>query len=175
MPVPTDTHVLAYLAGIVDGEGSICIYGDHKKAGVGYHRYRLSLAIAMQNKPVLELFVQAFGGKVYIKHTNLKVHHSPYWRVLYLDYRAAQVLPYLRPYLRIKAEQADLAIAFQASRIRKRGLHHVLPTSYWEDAQTMKEKMSELNHRDSVSLRRLYQGSNESTADTLSTEALRVR
>lgn len=164
MPVPTDTHVLAYLAGIVDGEGCISIYGDGRKNIAGQCIYRMSLAIAMQHRPILELFVATFGGKIYLQHKNLAVHTTPYWRVPYMCHRAAQVLHHLRPYLRIKAEQADLAILFQTTRIRRKGRNFQYHESYFSDADRMKERMSELNHRDSVSLRRLIQGSSEFTA-----------
>lgn len=164
MAAPTDTHVLVYLAGIVDGEGCISIYGDGRKTKQGNPPYRLSLAIAMQHRPTLELFVETFGGKIYLVHTNLKVHKTPYWRLPYMCNKAARVLNFLRPYLRIKAEQAELGIAFQSSRIRRKGPNYIHPQSYWDESTRMKERMSELNHHDSVSLRRLVQGSSEFTA-----------
>jgi hypothetical protein len=159
MPTPTDTHLLAYLAGIVDGEGCISIYGDGRKSKQGVALFRMSLVIAMQHKPILDLFVETFGGKISLVHTNLAVHRTPYWRVPYMCHKAARVLSLLRPYLRIKADQADLAIKFQMTRIRKKGLNFQHPQSYWDEATAMKELMSTMNHRDSVSLRRLVQGS----------------
>jgi hypothetical protein len=159
MPLPTDTHVLAYLAGIVDGEGCISIYGDGRTNKEGRGTYRLSLAIAMQHKPVLELFVATFGGTIYLVHKNLAVHTTPYWRIPYMCNRAAQVIHHIRPYMRIKTEQADLAILFQTTRLRRKGLNFVYPIDYWDEADRMKARMSELNHQDSVSLRRLIQGS----------------
>lgn len=159
MPTPGDPCILAYMAGIVDGEGCISIYGDGRKTVTGFPVYRLSLAIAMQNKPVLDLFVSNFGGRIYMAHKNPNAHKSPYWRLPYMCHKAARVISTLRPYLRIKTEQADLAIRFQSTRIRRKGQGFEHPKSYYDEATEMHRLMSELNHRDSVSIRRLVQGS----------------
>lgn len=159
MKRPTDTHILAYLAGIVDGEGCISIYSDGRKNVNGVRLYRLCLSIAMQHRPVLDRFVETFGGKVYLIHTNLHVHRSPYWRVVYMCHKAVHVVRYLRPYLLVKTDQADLAIEFQTTRIRRKGQGYEHPQSYYDTAQKMYETMCAFNHRDSISLRRLVQGS----------------
>ncbi len=159
MHVPTDTHVLSYLAGIFDGEGCVSIYGDGRKTVQDQPLYRLCVCIAIQHRPVLELFVATFGGKIYLSHTNPKYHRSPYYRLPYMCHKGARVLTYLKPFLRIKADQADLGIKFQSTRIRRKGQGFLHPLFYYEEAHAMRQLMSELNHRDSISLRRLVQGS----------------
>lgn len=91
---------LAYIAGLIDGEGSLSLNRNKKY-------FKPCMRIANTYRPVLEWVRERIGGKVYIrvrknpKHKTLFVH--------YLQCKELQAfLPIITPYLIIKFPQALL-------------------------------------------------------------------
>lgn len=98
----------AYLAGLIDGEGSIMLY----RRGDGS---AMRLAITNTYRPVLE-WCQAtcgVGNIVDVKATHDAAKHKAQRIWLVNSQAAASVLEQIEPYLIIKKEQAQLAIEFQ--------------------------------------------------------------
>lgn len=95
---------MGYLAGVIDSDGSISI-GRCK--GVFQER----ITIGQKQKQAIDLAKQYFGGYVH-------AHGSPprtrmwYWEVRGTS--AKRVLTVIRPFLRIKARQADIAMELRA-------------------------------------------------------------
>jgi hypothetical protein len=99
----SDVHA-AYLAALIDGEGSIML--PQKRSGCS-----VRLTIANTFRPVLEWVVDVLGvGAIVTKH-----HKNPKWKTGHTyqinSHAAHSVIQQIRPYLIIKAKQADLAIA----------------------------------------------------------------
>lgn len=95
----------AYIAGFLDGEGSIILYRRRDKVA-------LRVGFANSDRPVLEWIAQVLAcGSITIKHGN-PLHKPGYILQINAD-AAVSLLRQVRPYLHIKARQADLAIAFQ--------------------------------------------------------------
>jgi len=96
----------AYLAGLIDGEGSIMLY----RRGVGA---AMRVTVANTNRALLDwcAVTCGVGNIVAIRQRNAK--HKPGGAWLVNSQAAASVLEQIRPYLVIKGEQADLAFAFQ--------------------------------------------------------------
>ncbi len=101
----------AYLAGIVDGEGSIYITKSKDK------QFTAGLKIAMNDKPALLLFQSVFGGKISkgtrkIDKRNNKLY-APAW---VLQYRSLSdikfIITKLAPFLRVKNKQAQIILDF---------------------------------------------------------------
>lgn len=120
---PTDVE-LAYLAGILDGEGCITIGfrrgGAFRSSGALHasESHHLVLSVLMRHPAPVELFSRFFGGRVTVRVLNGKPISG--WRVH--SRRAERTLEILLPYLRVKQEQAKLAIFFQrASSLHSRG------------------------------------------------------
>jgi hypothetical protein len=134
------TTDLAYLAGFLDGEGCICI----RKLG-DYERYDLFVEVSQVNPAPLFLFERQFGGRVFKMRRHNEYRDLCKWRVGSHD--AARVLQKLRPFLVVKAEEADLAIEFQ------RGFAEPIPkTSAAQDAETARrksiyEQVQQIKHR----------------------------
>ena len=99
----TDKLLIAYLAGIVDGEGYI---GLTKNKGT----YGPRLLVGMTDKIVIDLLLETFGGHVY--ESKVRSGRVLYrWHVvnkLDLD----RILSHLLPYLRAKRAQAELVLEF---------------------------------------------------------------
>lgn len=96
----------AYIAGFLDGEGSVILY---------MRRDSVALRVSFSNTKLepLNWIKEAVGmGSIIIKHhTNLK-HRASAMYQLNSD-AAAQLLKQVLPYLVLKHEQAEIAINFQ--------------------------------------------------------------
>lgn len=103
---------LAYVAGIFDGEGCISIQRNKPHAGGKSPCYALHVSVSNTDKRIINFLLELVGGGS-CKHNNEK---RPNQRLCY-DWRvqarvAVRFLKAIRPYLLLKAEQADLAIEF---------------------------------------------------------------
>lgn len=105
----------AYLAGLIDGEGSVMLV---RRQNGGAH---LRLTIANTDRAILEWTAEATGvGGVYLQRKATERTKASYsWRA-HGD-GAASVIRQVRPYLRIKPVQADLGLTHhEALRIPAR-------------------------------------------------------
>lgn len=115
---PATELELAYLAGAMDSDGSIVITRYEPKTTLPYThpRHRLWLAIVGTNRKVVDLPLEVFGGLGYAQLPNSKhnrLHTLFRWQVD--DRKAVTALEQLRPYLRLKEDQAWLALEFRAN------------------------------------------------------------
>jgi hypothetical protein len=111
---------LAYLAGVIDGDGTIVIgkTRSRAKSGIFYPRYDLRVAVYNTDERLMLWIEERFGGHVYTVRRNKPL---PNRRVAYKwtlgQRQAAILLKQVRPYLVIKAAQSDLALKFQESKM----------------------------------------------------------
>ncbi len=104
---------LAYMAGIIDGEGSICVF-PATVDGRPRSRYCLRLSISNTSRPLLEWVQQRFGGRlVQVKRNRetalthkITYHWEAGWQ------HGASIIEAIRPFLVIKGEQGDLFLEF---------------------------------------------------------------
>lgn len=103
----------AYIAGFIDGEGNISIYDYHAK-GTGDRSIHFRVGIANSNLEVLEWIKRTLDV-----HDNISVKKSdnPNWKTAYQLAiqrigEVYRVLYLLEPYLKVKHEQALLALSF---------------------------------------------------------------
>ena len=109
MPIP-DVE-LAYLAGFFDGEGSIMILAQ-TGACRGPGRYRLVLAVSNTVDHSVVRYVLAFGGTVIpVKAKNVRSKSSFRWMITSVG--AEKALTGMLPFLRVKKEQATVALEFR--------------------------------------------------------------
>jgi len=106
-----DEKTLAYIAGIIDGEGCITIleYGAKQR-----RNWRLTVSVVNTSEWLVQwLMLQGFG-KVYEIGKTKREKRIWQWRV---DGRkAGEFLTLILPYLMIKKSQADVALRFQHRR-----------------------------------------------------------
>ena len=102
---------LAYLAGLIDGEGCILLFKQKERV-----RPTLRLAVGNTYRPVLEWAKEAVGAGSIITQPKQKLHHSQSWRWDIYSQNAVDVLRQLLPYLKLKREQALKAIESQQVR-----------------------------------------------------------
>ena len=102
----------AYLAGLIDGEGTISIYLNHR----GY--YITQTSITQVNEPLIRWLQETFGGNVHNVKNNNPNKHQERWKWQITSTLMREHLPRTLPYLRLKRRHAEIAIEFLSGRRR---------------------------------------------------------
>jgi len=132
--------ILAYTAGIVDGEGNICIAKQNK-----YNNSKIELRVTNTNEWLPQWLKMQFGGRVYLmKDSSRKPNAKDGFRWRVTARQAGKVLELLLPYLQIKKPQAEIALSFQ--KRRKSPSNKISETTKALDERD-KLLMSQYNHR----------------------------
>ena len=140
---------LQYIAGFLDGEGSIYISRSkcpRTKRGV---RYALYIVFSSTNKNILEMIRNSLGGVGCLFSWDSK--KNPRWKTAYYLHitcrQAAEVLRKLLPYLILKRPQAELAIKFQdfMDSSPPTGNYNSRTPEEWNTMKEYYEQMKELN------------------------------
>ncbi len=113
----------AYLAGIFDGEGSVGLARAHNRYG-SLDTYQLCVTVVCgTHLAAIEAIKKIVGqhGTVNtqgrkLQPINGKGSRRPAWRLRLYSGHAAWFLKGVRPYLLMKAKQADLGISHQADK-----------------------------------------------------------
>lgn len=109
--------LIAYLAGLIDGEGCIYIGRSYAKAIVsrttGSRQYLfLSVSVTSTTLPLMLWLKKNFGGSYRSKRPQQDNWRECYgWRLM--SRQAAEMLRRTLPYLIVKKEQAEIALEFQ--------------------------------------------------------------
>ncbi|HEX3523619.1 MAG TPA: LAGLIDADG family homing endonuclease [Stellaceae bacterium] len=133
---------LAYLAGFIDGEGSISIFPGTSR---GRRRDNLRLDIYNTNEAVLQWIKRTFGGRIH-KVGRPKARNTKQEYVWAAGAQcAAQILKACLPFLKIKRTQAELFIQHQATS-RRNGRYYT-PPEILAVRNDIVAKMASLNRR----------------------------
>ena len=102
----------AYVAGIIDGEGSICLQPNSPKGC-----YSVRVSVANTNEWLLQMLKSQFGGRIYLKNHGNRFW-KPAWEWVVQARKAIEFLQLILPYLQLKHLQAELALSYQKRRIK---------------------------------------------------------
>lgn len=96
----------AYIAGIIDGEGSITLSRKHRN-----ENRQLAITVSNTEKYLLDFILERIGaGKITTKRT-VQAHHSPSFTYAVYNRQAHYLLQQIAPYLRTyKARRAALIL-----------------------------------------------------------------
>lgn len=97
---------LAYLAGFFDGEGCVSIVRNSKT-----NNLTLTVSISQLNPLPLFLCQRRFGGSIHRERGTRGFRNRVSWQTA--SRLAVAALKAMRPYLMVKADEADVAIAYQ--------------------------------------------------------------
>lgn len=129
----------AYLAGIIDGEGSVILYKRREVVAV-------MLTVSNTAKQLLDWIADKTGvGAVCSQYKETEKRKATWFWRCNAD-AAESVLQQIRPYLVLKSAQADLALATQ-KQLRDPGLK---ATHSWQ--MEYLDKMRALNKRGPVTI-----------------------
>lgn len=90
---------LAYLAGLIDGEGSVGFASRGPKSG---HLKYFYIQIVMTEKPIIDLFSETFGGYTVERSLIGRLGKKRQWEWRVRGEPAWTVYYQLEPYLRLK-------------------------------------------------------------------------
>lgn len=107
---------LAYLAGIIDGEGTITL----TKQSTGASFRSIELTVSNTHKGLIDWLRAEFGGRVRIRRGR-KSHYKPLYEWRISSDRALSLLKRVRRHLRIKRPRADLICDRWAKVTRRAG------------------------------------------------------
>jgi len=147
---------LAYLAGIIDGEGSLILERrlKDKKKYPGYHCYTPLIMVTNTNKEMLLWVAEKFSRyskttvKVYNKNppSYAGLNRKQAYYVVITGFKLRSILTNLMPYLICKREQAQLLIKWVKQREHLQYcLNERRPYGAFEEE--IKQKISILNKR----------------------------
>ena len=154
-----DDLLLAYLAGFIDGEGSIAMMRrrgyTRKTDGQTFDYWFLKLLCVNANPTVIHILQERFGkGQLY----HYENGHRGFYQWYVKGPTATAALKALLPHLRLKGEQAKLAVEFadlqkeQNVRLRVHSgpdPHPKLTAAEMEMRNALVEKIKSLNGRGS--------------------------
>lgn len=110
MVEPTAT-MLAYLAGVIDGEGCIGIRKTKRTGTWKSTRYAAAITVGSTSRSLIEQLMAAFrAGCVTYRYPTKTSRGCYVWNVSSVG--ARHVLRMLRPYLVVKLEQANVLLEF---------------------------------------------------------------
>ena len=113
---------LAYFAGLFDGEGCVLIYKRKTLIENGVTvPYQMRVVVTNTHQGVIEDLKRTFRGSIYAyKPTGGR----PAWKWTAQCKAGSEFLKLVYPYLRIKKEQADVALEFQGLISKSRHRKH---------------------------------------------------
>ena len=136
----------AYLAGLIDGEGYIGITRHRNKTGQRQAFHLSQLKISNNCREILEELKAEFRGSISLNSNRPRHIQSlrENWQYMVTAKQCVKLLELIRPFLRIKRPQADLAIEF--GKRFKRG-QRTLTDEEWKIRETYRTRMQALNSR----------------------------
>jgi hypothetical protein len=105
---------IAYLAGTIDSDGCISIQKYNN-----CNSYRSYLTVIQRDLPLIEYLYSTFGGSVNVVSTKRGLGRDFYFRWLVADSRAIKIFKMCLPYLKLKKQQAFLAIELTKVKTKK--------------------------------------------------------
>lgn len=145
---------LAYLAGIIDGEGSIYIgnYSCNKKTGAKY--YQTNIEVTNTSKALIDWLVENIGGRSseYTPKQTPKNSRKKVYRWIVSGELLTHLCHLLLPYLVIKVRECEIMIEMRKTyehtgmQKGKQGIQN-LPTNILDKRQKYYEEMRSLHCR----------------------------
>ena len=133
----TDTEI-AYLAGLIDGEGSIMMRRQGSSRGEQRARFRAQLIIAATTSLDLISWVTERLGNRWYSTPRMSPNHRPAWQFHPTEKQSDRLVERCMPYFVVKVRQAQLYIRYRALQ---RALYHKGPNIRWapENMKALRE------------------------------------
>ena len=131
----------AYIAGLVDGEGHIAIT---LRSGQ-WSGHQVMVKVTNTNILVLEEVARDYGARV--QNQRVRSPWKPTVDIHWSAHRAVVFLKEIRPYLRIKAEIADVALALAETMRSPKSKARAISKQEWDYREQLRLKIRTLNAR----------------------------
>lgn len=144
--LPDDPAVLGYLAGIVDGEGHIGITCSFDPKGSVNKSHAPRLVIINTDLRLMSWLVELFDGAISATENKRNPQYKTRYSWQIHGNRCEALLQALRPYLRLKGEQADVVLRFRDLGKHRGGGNGLGPVPLSEELVTEREKLKQQIH-----------------------------
>lgn len=102
----------AYIAGFVDGEGSIRVARYTPGRAKHLSIYRPEVVIVNTDLEVMRWLKETVGAGSWFAVRKIKEHHKSCYRLTFSAAAAMELTRQIQPYLRVKRAQADILLRF---------------------------------------------------------------
>jgi len=140
-PLITSEKDIIYISGFFDGEGCISIL-KQKRKDMKMPHYFLEIKITNTNKDVIQYIYNVLKVGRLSKKADKRKNHRTQWCWIANSTEAVYILKLLLPYLKVKKEQAKLAIEFQEKLNRRK---HSLTVNEVKEKEKIRRKIMKLN------------------------------
>jgi len=149
MLIEMNKSEVAYIAGLFDGEGSICIVMSKPSAKrqTSSPSHSLQVGITNTNRDLIDWLHNNLGGYISDNsHSPSRKRESHCWAWRVMSNQSKDFLKLIYPFLKVKRRQAELAIQFQETKgVFTRYLRPT--TEEITKRQWYKEEITKLNSR----------------------------
>lgn len=136
----------AYMAGYLDGEGTISITRAKRVENRAGYRWMPIMAINNTHRDSLECLRQMCGnGRLCLVNPGKLGIQKPGYRLQFTANQIRYVLPQIMPYLIIKREQAAILLEFLTSVVNGKNLTEAVGV----EQERLRAEIQRLNHRGS--------------------------
>jgi hypothetical protein len=141
--IPTDQAILGYVAGLIDGEGTIAITSVAAKGSVN-RSHGLKIVMSNCDETLIAWWMETIGGSLTIKPGTATARRM--FRIEIYGRVAANLVAALQPFLISRRAQAIIALEFSAL-IRPRRIGRRLDPAVVADRERLKQRMHIVNVR----------------------------
>jgi hypothetical protein len=111
--VELDARQCAWLAALIDGEGTIGIWRQRVSSNRSGWHYHAAIQVTNSNKDLIDAAQECLNGAVHLKNGKRRnPRHKLTYAVTVKTRAVAAVLKQVRPYLVAKRKQADVVLEF---------------------------------------------------------------
>src|SRR3990167_2270479 len=144
----------AYIAGFIDGEGTITIKRTHIKES---RCYDVNLSVSNTNKDIIQWLQDSYGGTFHISTYGNDKWKTIYRWTLYRSHNLIGFLQTIKPYLRIKKRHAEIVLemnkflghGFVTYKRNEKGqiIEHFVNDDIRKKREELYQEIKILNHR----------------------------
>lgn len=102
----------AYIAGMIDGEGSVGVWRETRRGNKSGYRYKGVVEVYNTDTRVLHFLKDVCGGYIAKKRKASKKNKAS-WKWACTQTKISELLKQVRPYMILKGEQADIVLKFR--------------------------------------------------------------
>ena len=139
---------LSYIAGIIDGEGTIGLHRNHFGPKERYRTpsYMLRIRVKMTDELIVRWLHSICGGRFYYSKKQIGNCKSVFeWSIV--GKAANKLLLELLPYLKLKKPQAEIGIEFAKTINKTTGFQGILLPEVVKIREDLRTRIVKLNHR----------------------------
>ena len=136
---------IAYIAGIVDGEGSLGVY-KYKNSRTGYVQYRAALQIGNTNEELISWLSHKLHINNYLKAYNSHPNGKPIYSVHLTGKKTIALIPLILPHLIVKRRVSLLILDFYRKSLAIPGKRD-LPQVEKDRRDQLVQETKRLNHQ----------------------------